>query len=368
MKYEDYLSSIYYDPGHPASFSALDKLFRIVRKEGKFVLSKAKIKSWLMKQEAYSLHRGIIRKQRRQKIVVPYIDYQWEIDTAYMTSYGKQNDGYAFFLLIIEAFSKFVWTAPLKRIQGEDVSKAFKSILRQEGRHCERLRSDYGSEYKSLKFQNLLKREGIKHFYSLNETKAALAERAIKTIKSKIARYMSKHQTHRWIDILKDVTQSYNQTYHRAIKKAPIDVKKSDQAALWNLKYNSLPRVKRSKTTKGLQKYMFKVGDNVRISGLRKPFQREYDERWTIEYFIVSQRGKKEEIPYYKLQDIQLDPIRGTFYNNELSKVVIDNNSQFRIRKILRRRKNEVLVSWMGWPAKFNSYIPVKHLKTFQHS
>ena len=77
--------------------SGLDKLFRAVRKEGKFVLSKAKIKSCLKKQETYSLHRGIIRKQKRQKIVVPYIDYQWEIDTAYMTTYAKQNDGYAFF-------------------------------------------------------------------------------------------------------------------------------------------------------------------------------------------------------------------------------------------------------------------------------
>ena len=157
MSYEDYLKEIYYDPGHPASFSGLDKLFRAVRKEEKFVLSKAKIKSWLKKQETYSLHRGIIRKQKRQKIVVPYIDYQWEIDTAYMTTYAKQNVGFAFFVPIIDLFSKYVWTEALKTSQGQEVANAFQRVLRESGRRCERLRSDYGSEFKSLKFQSLLK-------------------------------------------------------------------------------------------------------------------------------------------------------------------------------------------------------------------
>ena len=178
---------------------------------------------------------------------------------------------------------------------------------------------------------------------------------------------MSKHQTHRWIDILQDVTRSYNGTYHRPIKKAPKDVKQSDQVALWNLKYNSVSRSKR-KTGPSFQKYKFQIGDNVRISGLRRAFQREYDERWTVEYFIVSERGKKEEMPFYKLQDVQLDPIRGTFYNNELSKVLIDGTALFRISKILRRRTDKILVSWMGWPAKFNSYISAKDLQLFEQA
>ncbi|MES9971552.1 MAG: hypothetical protein ABW092_16085, partial [Candidatus Thiodiazotropha sp.] len=110
MTYEKYLKSIYYDPRHPASFSGVDKLYRAVRKDGKYVLGKAKVKAWLLKQEPYTLHRHVIRKQKRQKIVVPYIDYQWEADVAYMTPYSKENDGYGYFLLVIDVFSKFVWT------------------------------------------------------------------------------------------------------------------------------------------------------------------------------------------------------------------------------------------------------------------
>ncbi len=149
MTYDKYLETIYYDPVHPASFSGLDKLYRAVRKEGKYVINKAKIKAWLSKQESYTLHKGVIRKHKRQNIVVPYIDYQWEIDTAILTPHDKENDGYGYFLLIIDVFSEYVWTFPVKRVGGKEVSEAFRNLL-DRGRRPEKLRSDKGSEFKSV--------------------------------------------------------------------------------------------------------------------------------------------------------------------------------------------------------------------------
>jgi hypothetical protein len=52
-----------------------------------------------------------------------------------------------------------------------------------------------------------MKREKVDHFFTQNEQKSSYAERAIKTMKSKLSRYMSCHQTHRWIDVLDSVTQ-----------------------------------------------------------------------------------------------------------------------------------------------------------------
>ncbi|MEW8547031.1 MAG: transposase family protein [Candidatus Thiodiazotropha sp.] len=274
MTYEKYLKSIYYDPRHPASFSGVDKLYRAVRKDGKYVLGKAKVKAWLLKQEPYTLHRHVIRKQKRQKIVVPYIDYQWEADVAYMTPYSKENDGYGYFLLVIDVFSKFVWTFPLKHVRGYDVARAFEQIGK-DGRRPEKLRSDMGSEFKSSIFEKLLKSKGIEHFYSLNETKAAVAERAIKTIKSRIARYMTTKQTHRWIDNLNDITESYNRTYHRSLKRAPREVKPRDEGEIWQSRYNNLSKKSKREQLPATTKFRFRVGDHVRISHLRRPFQRE---------------------------------------------------------------------------------------------
>jgi hypothetical protein len=86
------LEKIYYDPQHPGSFSGVDKLCKAVRQEGKYVLRKAKIRKWLETQETFGLHRQINKKFRRRKVIAPFIDYQWDADTAVMKSFAKDND------------------------------------------------------------------------------------------------------------------------------------------------------------------------------------------------------------------------------------------------------------------------------------
>ena len=56
MTYEEYLKSIYYDPKHPGSFRGVEKLYQAVKRDGKYVLSRYKIKKWLQKQETFTLH------------------------------------------------------------------------------------------------------------------------------------------------------------------------------------------------------------------------------------------------------------------------------------------------------------------------
>ena len=75
---------------------------------------------------------------------------------------------------------------------------------------------------------------------SLKTNKRVPMPRAIKTIKSKISRYMTPHQIHRWIDVLDSITQSYNTSFHRSIKMAPRALTKNDEPLLWKLQYGSL--------------------------------------------------------------------------------------------------------------------------------
>ena len=368
MSYEDYLQSIYYDPNHGGSFGGLEKLYRAVRKEGKYVLGKAKIRKWLQKQETYTLHQHVRRKFKRQRVVVPYMDYQWDVDTASMINYTKENDGYGFFVLIIDIFSRYIWTVPLRTTKATEMVDALKSIF-DRGRVPDKMRSDKGVEFKNRAVQKLTKEEGIDQFFTQNESKANFAERAIKNIKSRISRYRSHHQTNRWIDVLSDITNSYNKTYHRSIKRAPSAVSKKDQAELWMIQYGIKPRKKKIKDTasKGgpVTRYKFKEGDTVRISHLQRPFQREYDERWTYEYFVVASRGMKQGLAFYTLKDLEGDDIKGSFYDSELSKVTVSEGTTFRIEKLLRRKKDAVLVKWWGWPAKFNSWIPKVDVKQY---
>jgi len=107
MSYKTYLENLYFDPKRPGSYSSLNKLYRAVRKEGKYVLGKTKIRKWLETQETFGLHRQINRNFRRLKVVVPFIDYPWDADTAVMTSFVKDNQDYRYFLLIIDVFFAF---------------------------------------------------------------------------------------------------------------------------------------------------------------------------------------------------------------------------------------------------------------------
>ena len=62
--------------------------------------------------------------------------------------------------------------------------------------------------------------------YSIhNEGKSVVAERFIKTLKTKIYKYMTSVSKNVYIDKLDDIVSEYNNTYHRTIKMKPVDVK-----------------------------------------------------------------------------------------------------------------------------------------------
>ena len=64
--------------------------------------------------------------------------------------------------------------------------------------------------------------------YSIhNEGKSVVAERFIKTLKTKIYKHMTSISKNVYIDKLDDIVNEYNNTYHRKIKMKPVDVKNS---------------------------------------------------------------------------------------------------------------------------------------------
>ena len=74
----------------------------------------------------------------------------------------------------------------------------------------------------------------------------------------------------------------------------------------------------------------------MQISHVRQPFDREYDERWIMEYFVVADRRVKEGLPYYTLKDMTGEAIQGTFYQPEFNRVSITDETVYRIEKVLR--------------------------------
>ena len=171
---ETHMKSIYYDVSHPASYLGLDSLYREVKKEERFQLTRKELKAWLKTQETYGIHKPARRRFKRPRVMVSGIGKQADVDLMDMTHRAKYNDGVCFVLLHIDDFSRYVRTVPLHNKTGKQVAQALKSIFRDGGK-TDTLRADKGREWLNKMVQKLLKEEGIHFFHTQNEHKASLA-------------------------------------------------------------------------------------------------------------------------------------------------------------------------------------------------
>ena len=68
-----YLCRVYESPKHPASFSGLDELYLIAKKEFPSI-TRNEIKQWAETNLSYSLHKPCRRNFKRNKIYASEID------------------------------------------------------------------------------------------------------------------------------------------------------------------------------------------------------------------------------------------------------------------------------------------------------
>ena len=106
-----------------------------------------------------------------------------------------------------------------------------------------------------------------------NEGKSVVAERFIRTLKSKIYKHMTSVSKNVYIDKLDDIVNEYNNTYHTTIKMKPNDVKDNT--------YINTDKKVNNKDPK------FKVGDRVRISKYKNIFAKGYATNWSEEIFFI---------------------------------------------------------------------------------
>lgn len=373
----DYLRELYYTPGKPGAYAGPEKLYQAVKQEGKYKIGRQRIRQFLNNEDSYSLYKPIRKTFPRSKVIVNTIDSMWDGDLADVSNIASHNDGYKFLLVLIDIFSRYLFIVPLKNKHYQNIVDGLKLVF-QKRRKPNTLRTDKGSEFKNRWVKAFLKKEGIHAIYTQNETKANYAERVIRTMKNLMYRYFMKNRTYRFINILQDLVKSYNKRPHRSLGgNTPANVNKenADEIRLESylsgktkLDVNQSKTLGRSKEKKRAKPFFkFKIGDDVRLSQLKHPFQRDYQQKWTEEFFKVNERYKRGQIPVYKLKDLAGDPIEGTFYESELQKVIKSEDVSYRVEKILKRRRHgktqEVYVKWEGWPKKFNSWIPESSLE-----
>ena len=262
-------------------------------------------------------------------------------DLADMQLLSKYNKGIRFLLCAIDIFSKYVWVVPLKDKKGVSIATAFQSILKRSNssRKPNKIWVEKGSEFYNVSFKKWLKDNDIVMYSKNNEGKSVVAERFIRTLKSKIYKHMTSISKNVYIDKLNDIVDEYNNTYHNTIKMKPIDVKDNTYINTDKEINNEDPK--------------FKVGDRLRISKYKNIFAKGYTPNWSEEVFVI--KKVKNTVPWtYVVNDLNGQEITGTFYEKELQKA---NQEEFRIEKVIERKGAKIYVKCKGYNNSFNSWI-----------
>jgi len=358
------LNRIYYDVRHKAGFASIRKLYEAVKQKEGFTYKV--VKDWLSTQEAYNLFKPARVSFPRPRIHIDGMDACWELDLMIMrhvfTTDGSEeaaslpdaNDGYAYVLLVIDVFSKYLWVKPCKTKTSREIANAFEEVLREASpRRPRSLRSDLGGEFTGNAFAKIVKTLSIPHFWAYSDLKAVFVERVIKTVKGRIRKYIDYTGQMRYVDVLDAVVESYNGSVHSSTGRAPEKVTQDDRDAIEYYAYlnDRNPRPKR-------KPYGFKRGDTVVISKLRGAFRREYDEKYSHEIYRIKSRYKRSGTPVYVLTEYDGSLIKGTFYEEELQHVTVTSNRRYTVEKVLRRRGGNALLKWRGWGLKYAQWQP----------
>ena len=257
---------------------------------------------------ADELHKPVIRKFKNRKVYSQFKDNIWGVDLADMQSLSRIiNAIIKYPLRVIDLYSKYAFVIPLKDKKGISVTNGFNKIIKQSNRKPNKIWVDQGGEFYNNIFKKWFSDNDIIMYSTYNEGKSVVAERFIRTLKSKLYKHMTAIGKNVYYDVLDDIVNKYKNTKHSTIKMKPIDVGNNKRV------YIDEHNEKRSR---------FKVGDRVRISKFKNIFAKGYTLNWSSEIFIVDKVN--DSVQYtYNLKDLNDEEILGSFCDRELQKTIL---------------------------------------------
>ena len=173
------------------------------------------------------------------------------MDLAYVDKLVKKNNGVKYLLVRQDLFDRTVNAKRMKTKEQETVT-AFLSMITERNRPKKiwvRKGTEFGGALKKFCFA-----EGIQVYSTMSETKAAFAERTIRSLKNFLYRYMEDYG-YKYMHKLPQFIATLNSSRNSSIDMRPNTVKNCD---FMSILY--------SKPLREFKKPTFKIGDRVRIS------------------------------------------------------------------------------------------------------
>ena len=301
------LQKLYDDIDQPPSFSA-------------------KINDFLRQHGLHSKFRRIVKKKfPRRRIIARYPKEIFMADLIEYPKFKVLNRGYVYILLLIDCFTKQIFVSPMKKKDQFNSASAFESILKEMDEFPKNLITDGGKEFFNSEVAKVFHNYGINHYKTPTKTKwkASMAERAIRTIKSRLQKYFHQSGKNIWINAINQVVQNYNSTPHSSHGLSPLDVSDENRDIVYKKLYPNKDLTIICKLNQG---------DKVRILKEKTEFEKAYTQKWSDEIYTINKVRQSGGVCWYKIQDHNRDILKGIWYYYQLNLVAryVDQSGSYK--------------------------------------
>ena len=221
-----------------------------------------------------------------------------------------------------------VFLLNLKKIS--DIKPCFEKIFKEIKPKF--IWSDKESSFFSNEMLKSFKDHNIEIYHTNSNLKSIVIKRFNRSLRELRMKEFVKNNNNIWYNILPKLIKIYNNRFHNTIKDKPININKSNEKYIKDTIYtyditNKIPK--------------FKINDIVRISLKRRELfdKPSSNIKWSEELFKIHSVNKSNVITY-KIKDMNNEITQGVFYEKELQKSKMKEDSLYLIEKIIRKNKD----------------------------
>ena len=365
MSNRDFLNK--YHESEPYSFGGISQV------QNYFNVNPKKIARVLSKSDIYTTFKEFKKPSKTPPIRTYGPNYLWEADLMFFThpQFSTSNDGFLYVLAFIDTFTKAVGIIKLKTKDTKIVTQKMKYLF-DNGDKPKYLRVDAGGEFLSHIFTQMCAKHNVKVYIAQEPIKCAFIERFNRTFKRILVQLMEYHNSVRWVDFIKPAYTIYHSRKHSSIGMSPDEAEdEENHAFIYDKLLRKYTKDDRKKYIKNKKLPKFRKGDIVKIFKKKGIFTRGFNQSVTKEYFTIYHIDRRLSKDRYYLKDLMGERIIGSFYSEYLvpftpptdgGEYRIDPNFRDFKRKRIRGVPH-IWVKWLGWPSKFNQWVPAADLQ-----
>ena len=284
-----------------AAYGSLRNLAKVAK------LSPLKIREFLHSKTSNTTFTQATGKFKKIGAFTRFKNEIWCMDIAYVDKLAKDNKCVKQLLVRQDLFDRTVDAKGKKTKDSKETVKTFSKMITKKNRSNE-FWVDQGTEIAG-EFKKFCSAEGVEIYSTKSDTKAAFAERTIRSLKNILHRYMEDYG-YKYIHKLPQFIATMNSRNNRGIDMKPNHVRNSD---FMSILY--------SKPLRDYKKPKFGNGDRVRISKYDLIFRKGCKPQFTQEIIEIVAIAI-EKTPTFTIKDEQKEIIRGKLYEKELIRVI----------------------------------------------